>query len=309
MNCDIGVLRAIENAVDALARLDEQVAGTTPGVATLLMLRAAQAIVAANDRPTGGAADDKAGDTVAGGAVAIDGAVAFAALLGWWYAPESRGFIADDPHLRGVARALDSASGSVRGGRVVTAGLLDDAARAADLDVPELSPLLDATLSMADQESWPALLVVAELCSGACGRERSVSASLARAVAPLSGGLGRDVFVAPGYAGDAAGVLHALANDARAMQRRVAAYREALALARERCHAFGRGGASASALVEWLAGHPAVTVQGAARVLAHSAPTAGAAVDRLVDAELLREITGRARDRVFVYTPAATLAL
>ena len=57
-----------------------------------------------------------------------------------------------------------------------------------------------------------------------------------------------------------------------------------------------------------LAGRPAVTVAEAAAALDVSAPTAGAAVERLLGAGLLREITGRGRDRVFVYLPAVAIA-
>jgi hypothetical protein len=289
---DIGVVRALEDAVDALARLDEQVAGMPPGTATLMMLRSAQAIVAANDRPLHAAP-------------AID--APFAALLGWWYSPEAREFIADDVHLRTTAVALDAAAGTVLGGRALTLGLLDDAMRAADAGDYELPSLFDAPLRRAESEGWPALLLAAALSSGTCAQVRSVTASIARAVAPLTGRVCACAFVVPTRAVHVPGALHALASEARAVRRRVDAYRGACALAADQCGTFGRGGDSALALVRLLAGTPAVTIARASTALEVTVPTAGAAVERLMGAGLLRELTGRGRDRVFAYVPAIAL--
>ncbi|MHB8838051.1 MAG: hypothetical protein ACYC7F_03775 [Gemmatimonadaceae bacterium] len=214
----------------------------------------------------------------------------------------------DDRHLRRVALALESLADRVRSGCELTAGTLDESFRAAALDTEPLPDLLDASLSVAVHEQWPALLVAADLSAGQCGRVRTLSASIARAVAPLASGLTADVFVVAPVADDAAGALHAIAREARAMRRRVDAYLEDCRRAVELCGTFGRGGPSAAALVQLLAGRPAVTVAGVADALHLTVPTAGAAVDRLMNAGLLREITGRGRDRVFVYTPTVTLA-
>lgn len=293
MELDVGLLRATEDAVDALSRLDEQVAVSATGLATLLKLRSAQAIVAANDRPPG---------------EALDGEAAFAALLAWWYAPEGREFIADDRHLRGTAAALDTAAQMMRAGRALTPGLLEEAMRAGDAALPWMPGVFAVTLQAAETEQWPALLSTAALSSGACGAVRHVAASIARAVVPLSGGATADVFVVSGCADDAAGALYLMANEARAVRRRVAVYREACTHAVAQCRAFGRGGLSAVALAELLAGRPALTVASAASALELSVPTAGAAVERMMSAGLLREITGRGRDRVFVYLPAVAIA-
>jgi hypothetical protein len=272
-------------------------------LASLLKLRSAQAIVAANDRPPDADRDD-AGDHAA----VPDGDAAFAALLGWWFAPGSREFITDDPHLRRVALALDHAIAAIRNGRALTSGLLDEATESAGLQCGALPDLLDATLSVAAHESWPALVLAADLSSGACGRERAVMASLARAVAAVASGLTADALVLPSRADDLAGALYAMATEARAMQRRVMEYREACETAAARCDTFGRGGPTAESLVRLLSGRPAMTVATAAESMALSTPTAGAAMERLADGGVVREITGRGRDRVFVYTPAATLA-
>ncbi|MBI2408705.1 MAG: hypothetical protein HYV19_10430 [Gemmatimonadetes bacterium] len=237
-----------------------------------------------------------------------DGDAAFAALLGWWFAPESREFITDDPHLRRVSLALDHAVGAVRNGRTLTSGLLHEATEAAGLQCDVLPDLLDATLSVAEHESWSALVLAADLSSGACGRERSAMASLARAVAVMVSGLTADVLVLPPRGDDLAGALYALANEARAMRRRVMVFREACETAAARCDAFGRGAPTAESLVRLLSGRPALTVASAAEAMALSTPTAGAAMERLADAGVVREITGRGRDRVFVYAPAVVLA-
>lgn len=293
LELDVGLLRATEDAVDALSRLDEQVAATAPGLATLLKLRSAQAIVAANDRPPG---------------AALDGEAAFAALLAWWYAPEGREFIVDDPHLRGTAVALDAAAELMRVGHLLTLGSLEEAMRAGGSELPAMPGAFEETLRTAHAESWPALLTAAALASRECGRARNVAVSIARAVVPLSGGVMADAFVVSRCAEDTGGALYSIANEARAMRRRVAGYRATCADAAERCREFGRGGPTAAALAELLASRPAITVADAATALDVSAPTAGAAVERLMSAGLLREITGRGRDRVFVYLPAVAIA-
>jgi hypothetical protein len=299
---DYGLLRATADAVDALARLDES-ARVAPSVAHLLTLRSAQTILAENERPpvAAAAAAREPGDAPA---VEPEGANAFAALLAGWYAPESRAFIVEDPALRAIAAALDEAAAKLRDGRALTAGLLDEAMRTADLDADNLPPLLDATLSVAEHEGWPALVLAADLASGACGRERGVAASMARAVTPLADHLVAFPYVVPSPAPDAASALHAVAREAHGARRRLVAYRAACAAAEAQCTAFGRGAPTATALVRFLAGHPAVSVARAMAAVGVSAPAANAAVDRLVEAELLRELTGRRRDRVFVYTPA-----
>ena len=303
---DIEIIRAIEQAVEALARLDERVRSLGDGLPTLLRLRSAQAIVAANDRPPEPAPDDS--KHAQRQAPVPDGDDAFAALLGWWYAPTSREIIADDPHLRGVALALDAMAGKMRSGCALTSGALDEAFTGTALETLPRPDLLEATLSVAVHESWPALLVAADLSAGACGRLRSISASVARAVAPLASGVTTDVFVVAPVAEDETGALHAIAEEARAVRRCVDIYADETGRGVDECGSLGRGGPSAAALVRLFAKRPAMTVAGAVATLGLSAPTAGAAMDRLVKAELLREVTGRKRDRVFVYTPAVTLA-
>lgn len=306
MQLDYGVLRAVADAVDAFARLDDGARGT-PGVAQLLTLRSAQAILAENERLP---ATDLEGTSEATAVPATipEGEPAFAALLAWWYAPESRAFVVDDPLLRAIAVALTEATAKVRDGRALTPGAIDEAARTAELSAAYLPPLMEATLSVAEHEGWPALLLAADLASGACGRERGIAASLTRTVAPLVDGLVPVAYVVPASSPDAASALHAMAREARGVQRRLAGYHAACAAAEAHCATFGRGAPTATALVRFLTGHPATSVARAMAATGVSAPAANAAVDRLVEAGFLTELTGRKRDRVFVYAPAVALA-
>ena len=50
-----------------------------------------------------------------------------------------------------------------------------------------------------------------------------------------------------------------------------------------------------------LPSHPVMTVQRAARLLGVTAPTARKAIDLLETLDVLRETTGRQRDRVYAY--------
>lgn len=54
-------------------------------------------------------------------------------------------------------------------------------------------------------------------------------------------------------------------------------------------------------LFEMLPSHPIVTVNSAIRLLDTTKPTAGKAIDALVNAKVLREMTGRQRGRSFAY--------
>ena len=54
-------------------------------------------------------------------------------------------------------------------------------------------------------------------------------------------------------------------------------------------------------LFEMLPSHPIVTVNSAIRLLDTTKPTAGKAIDALVHAKVLKEMTGRQRSRSFAY--------
>jgi len=63
----------------------------------------------------------------------------------------------------------------------------------------------------------------------------------------------------------------------------------------------GRATVAAIQLLDMLPDHPMVTVPRASRMLKNTAPTARKAVGILVDVGVLRETTGKQRDRVFAY--------
>jgi Fic family protein len=70
---------------------------------------------------------------------------------------------------------------------------------------------------------------------------------------------------------------------------------------RRRIEALGRPAGSALQVHDFLRGKPIVSIAEAAEGLGLSRPTVSAALDRMRDLEIVREITGRKRDRLFVY--------
>ena len=70
---------------------------------------------------------------------------------------------------------------------------------------------------------------------------------------------------------------------------------------RERVHAFGRGAASALRVQELAGRRIALAASGTAAQLGLSVPTVNAALARLEEARILREVTGRRRGRIYVY--------
>lgn len=76
---------------------------------------------------------------------------------------------------------------------------------------------------------------------------------------------------------------------------------------RERIHELGRGAASALRVHELAGRRIALAAGGAATQLGLSVPTVNAALARLEEAGILREVTGRRRGRIFLYTSYLTL--
>lgn len=76
-------------------------------------------------------------------------------------------------------------------------------------------------------------------------------------------------------------------------------------VAADRSRVLARAGTSVAALrlFELLPRHPIVTVGGVMDLVDNSKPSAGRAVDLLVEAGVLAEITGKRRDRLFAYKP------
>ena len=72
---------------------------------------------------------------------------------------------------------------------------------------------------------------------------------------------------------------------------------------RQRLQGLGRAAGSALRVHEAMQRHPILSVQKAAAIAGMSDPTAAAALARLEELELVREITGRKRDRLYSYAP------
>ncbi|MBI4601614.1 MAG: Fic family protein [Planctomycetes bacterium] len=72
---------------------------------------------------------------------------------------------------------------------------------------------------------------------------------------------------------------------------------------RRRIESLRRGASACLSLHQALQRHPVLSIPTGAKLLRLSAPTVRAAVERLKDLGLLREITGRRRDRIYAYAP------
>jgi Fic family protein len=70
---------------------------------------------------------------------------------------------------------------------------------------------------------------------------------------------------------------------------------------KEMIERFGRGAASALLIYRYAQANPLFSIKNAAQEMKVSFPTASAAVIRMVDAGILRESSGRRRDRLFLY--------
>jgi Fic family protein len=70
---------------------------------------------------------------------------------------------------------------------------------------------------------------------------------------------------------------------------------------KEKIERFGRGAASALLVYRYAQVNPLFSIRNAAREAKVSFPTASAAVTRMTEAEILRESSGKRRDRLFLY--------
>jgi Fic family protein len=91
----------------------------------------------------------------------------------------------------------------------------------------------------------------------------------------------------------------AVAGSATETARRI---RDLFEYDRDVIHAFGRGASSALRVHELAGRRVALSTNRTSAELGLSAPTINAALARLEDAGILREVTGRRRGRIFVYT-------
>ncbi|HEY4223745.1 MAG TPA: hypothetical protein VGO62_20450, partial [Myxococcota bacterium] len=97
-------------------------------------------------------------------------------------------------------------------------------------------------------------------------------------------------------------VFAALAREARSAERGLAAAHELCQSDAQRVRdSLGRAAYSALDVLALLADEIVITVPDTSRALGLTPPTAGAAVARLVELGIAREITGKSRSRAFAY--------
>ncbi len=72
---------------------------------------------------------------------------------------------------------------------------------------------------------------------------------------------------------------------------------------RSRLSSLGRAAGSALRVHEVMQKHPVQSIKTAAKHTGVSEPTASSAIDRMIDLGMLRELTGKQRDRLFIYDP------
>jgi Fic family protein len=70
---------------------------------------------------------------------------------------------------------------------------------------------------------------------------------------------------------------------------------------KEKIELFGRGAASALLIYRYAQANPLFSIKNAAREMKVSFPTASSAVARMIEAGILRESSGKRRDRLFLY--------
>lgn len=103
--------------------------------------------------------------------------------------------------------------------------------------------------------------------------------------------------------------LSAASRTARRLRERIIAVVAGMPAEEARLDALGRGAITARRALAQLRHAPAMTMPILAEDLGCSRPAAADALARLEAHGLARELTGRARDRVWVYAPALALAL
>jgi hypothetical protein len=207
----------------------------------------------------------------------------------------------------GFARALREGAARSRGGALPSLASLHELLRleAPAVPAPEIDellrdahsrtpPVLKAALAaqaLHAASQTAALAVPLLLCVGGATTDAWVTL-------PLAGATATDAPTAPSLRE----IFAALARDARAAERGLIAARELCAIDESRVRdALGRAAYSALDVLALLRQEIVITVPETARMLGLTPPTAGAAVARLVELGIAREMTGRVRSRAFAY--------
>lgn len=197
------------------------------------------------------------------------------------------------------ARALREGAARARGGAVPSI----DALHGLLMLPPPPEPLTAVNELLRDSHDRTPPVLKAALAA------QSLEGDLARLSVPLvlcAGAATSDAWItlphgfAPGQSLNE--TFTALTREARAAERALGAAHERCASDEKRVrNALGRAAYSALDVLTLLRREIVITIPETARTLGQTAPTAGAAVERLVKLGIAREITGKARLREFAY--------
>jgi hypothetical protein len=278
---DIEFVRAYEDAATAIGRLDAAARLASDGLRELLVLRCIAT-------PSGASAT---------------GMIALVRADGEGDAP-----------LRGYGRALRDGAARARGGALSSVARLHELLL---LPAPQWSTSpVDDLLRDAHERTPPVLkaaLAAIALRSGVRGEQTGIPGehesklmALAVTLTLCVGGATTDAWLTlpPAKHADAspADIFAALAREARAAERGLSAARELGDADEQRVReSLGRAAYSALDVLALLRDELVITVPETARALGLTPPTAGAAVARLVELGIVREVTGKARSRAFAY--------
>jgi hypothetical protein len=278
----IDVLRAYEDAATAIGRLDATARLASDGLRELLVLRCIAT-------PTGASHS---------GMIAL-------------VRPDGEGDVA----LRAYAKAVRDGAARARGGALSSVARLHESLQ---LGPPAWNAApIDDLLRDAHERTPPVLkAALAALAISAESRNAQGEAALAnesRLVALAVtltlcvGGATTDAWltlppVRPSADRTLGDTFTALAREARAAERGLTAARELGDADHQRVRdSLGRAAYSALDVLALLRAQIVITVPETARALGLTPPTAGAAVARLVELGIAREVTGKARSRAFAY--------
>lgn len=282
--------RLLEEAAEELARA-EALIGLTPGALPLaLEASAIAALVAATPEAMHSAR---------------------ASLAAAWVDPTHAAAV--NPEMDAWQHRLEEEERRVRGGLPLTV------ARFADLLGPDADrEVLEDALRPGGQ-ARPQLLRAVQ-AAAACGGDSAAAVAVLPALLLCATGMTDRVRLLPfvGFAGEARtealaewrsgepgpflrGALAALSADARHLRVALRLLLDALREEEAALEPLGRAAIGARRALEVLRASLVTTVPELSQRLACSRPAAAAAIERLVQAGLALEITGRERDRVFVH--------
>jgi hypothetical protein len=213
-----------------------------------------------------------------------------------------------DHRTRSFAAAMRHGSARARGGALPSVASLHELL---GLPAPRWSASpIDELLRDAHERTPPVLkaaLAAVAIRSAATETDEADVACLAALAVTLVlcvGGATTDAWItlAPAPHETLRDILASLAREARAAERGLADAQQLFEADEQRVReSLGRAAYSALDVLELLREQIVVTVPDAARSLDQTPPTAGAAVARLVELGIAREVTGKARSRAFAY--------